>query len=614
MFPRPACLQGRQRRNRPAEELTAFPIRQLFILALVRICEPIAFMSIFPYVYRMVESFHVTDNESKIALYAGMITSSFTFAEFSAGMFWGRMSDRIGRKPVLVMGLVGTAISMVAFGFAPNLATAMVARALGGLLNGNIGVLQTTVAEIVTVKEHQPRAYSIMPFVWCLGSIIGPAMGGALAQPCDNWPQLFSRDTLFDRFPFLLPNLVCICVLVCGIVVGFLCLEETHPEKKHRRDPGRELGNWLVSQCWTTRVQLPQVSDVEQKETKYIAYEDSDDVPPEYTSAESSPCLRPVKVRVEKNVGDAAGIAACDGDVEGQKPAASKAFTRQVILTILAYGILAYHSVSFDQLMPVFLSTPKSDEAVVLPLKFTGGLGLPTKTIGFMLAVQGVYSMIAQLWLFPFVVKRFGTLRTFRFVLLAWPALYLAVPYLILLPAKLQMPAVYAALISKITFHVIAFPAIAILLANAAPTSKVLGSINGAAASTASLSRAFGPTITGLLHSKGLLSGYSVLAWWACGLVCLAGAIQSFWMEESAEPERFKRTESDIDEDALKQQHGSSDADLYAGRDSISEEEQRLLSLRSSLDHEFDINTLSLTPINDFSTPPETELHAASRT
>lgn len=260
------------------------------------------------------------------------------------------------------------------------------------------------------------------------------------------------------------------------------------------------------------------------------------------------------------------------------------------------------HSVSFDQLMPVFLSTPRSDDPIVLPLKFTGGLGLPTKTIGFMLAVQGVYSMIAQLWLFPFVVKHFGTLRTFRFVLLAWPPLYLLVPYLILLPVKLQMPAVYVALISKITFHVIAFPATAILLANAAPTSKVLGSINGAAASTASLSRAFGPTVTGLLHSKGLESGYSVLAWWACGLVCVVGAFESFWMEESADPERFKSQASEVSESELKREALS---DEIASQASDLEEEQRLLSLRSSLDHEFDISKLDLNSISDFHPPDE---------
>lgn len=296
-------------------------------------------MSIFPYVYHMVESFHVTDNDRKIALYAGLITSSFTFAEFSAGMFWGRMSDKIGRKPVLVMGLIGTAISMVVFGFAPNLATAMIARALGGLLNGNIGVLQTTVAEIVTVKEHQPRAYSIMPFVWCLGSIIGPAMGGALSQPCDNYPWLFSRGTLFEKFPFLLPNLVCVVVLVAGIVVGLLFLEETHPEKKHRRDRGLELGNWLMGRCRGFGVLTAEDdTDVKADAVDSDCFDDDEEVaPPAYRSSEASPRLGPVK-EVDNLVDDDDVEKQMGGQSGGGKP---KAFTRQVIFNIIAYGILA---------------------------------------------------------------------------------------------------------------------------------------------------------------------------------------------------------------------------------------------------------------------------------
>lgn len=243
--------------------------------------------------------------------------------------------------------------------------------------------------------------------------------------------------------------------------------------------------------------------------------------------------------------------------------------------------------------MPVFLSTPKSDANVALPFKFTGGLGLTTKTIGLMLAVQGVYSMIAQLWLFPFVVRHFGTLRTFRFVLLVWPPLYLLVPYLILLPEKLQMTAAYVALICKITFHVIAFPSTAILLANAAPSSKVLGSINGAAASTASLSRAFGPSVTGFLHSKGLDSGYSVISWWACGIVCTIGAIQSFWMEEP-EPRKDldeKNPEPNTSHSSRNAMRGSFTTDK---EDGTAEEVRRLLSsARTSVD-EFEIPSMGL--------------------
>ena len=93
-------------------------------------------MSIFPYVYYMVSSFDVTQDDRRIAVYAGMVTSAFALAEFSSGVFWGRLSDRVGRKPILLTGLAGTGLSMLAFGFAPCLEIALLARALGGLLNG----------------------------------------------------------------------------------------------------------------------------------------------------------------------------------------------------------------------------------------------------------------------------------------------------------------------------------------------------------------------------------------------------------------------------------------------------------------------------------------------
>ena len=93
-------------------------------------------MSIFPYIYYMIESFKITSDSNQIAIYAGMVTSSFALAEFSSSVIWGRISDRVGRKPVLLGGLAGTAISMIVFGFAKSLPVVLIGRALGGLLNG----------------------------------------------------------------------------------------------------------------------------------------------------------------------------------------------------------------------------------------------------------------------------------------------------------------------------------------------------------------------------------------------------------------------------------------------------------------------------------------------
>ena len=80
--------------------------------------------------------------------------------------------------------------------------------------------------------------------------------------------------------------------------------------------------------------------------------------------------------------------------------------------------------------------------------------------------------------------------------------------------------------------YFIAFPSTAILIANAAPSKSVLGSINGVAASVACLSRALGPIVTGFLHTVGLKMGYTGLAWWIGGLICAIGAVESFWMED----------------------------------------------------------------------------------
>lgn len=182
--------------------------------------------------------------------------------------------------------------------------------------------------------------------------------------------------------------------------------------------------------------------------------------------------------------------------------------------------------------MPIFLSEPVARPEARLPLYFVGGFGLSTQRIGFIMSIQGLYSMFAQVFLFPFAARRFGVLRTFRSVLLVWPFLYLIVPYLVLLPIPLQQPAIYCALLTKITLHVLAFPSTAILLTNAAPSLLVLGVINGVSASTASLARACGPTLTGILHSWGLHHGCSGLAWWASGLVCIIGAVESFYLKE----------------------------------------------------------------------------------
>ncbi|ODA76351.1 hypothetical protein RJ55_08197 [Drechmeria coniospora] len=530
-----------------------FPTKQMFILACCRICEPIAFMSIFPYIYYMIEDFRITDDSTKISVYAGMVTSAFTLAEFATGLMWGRLSDKVGRKPVLLMGLLGTAISVLMFGFAPSLPVALFARALGGLLNGNIGVLQTTVAELVTSREQQPRAYTIMPMVWCIGSIIGPMIGGALARPCISYPNLFPRGSIWDRYPYLLPNLFSAIMVFVGVAIGLLFLEETHIEKKLQRDRGRELGRKLTALLRKATGRCQRRIRIPEKQALLAGHDDHDDLTgrnaagacaragdkltemdeplPAYRSRENSPKLAPRKGPLTRPHDD-------QGHRIGSEPGGkAKVFTKPVILNIISYGILAFHTISFDQLFPVFLSTSPPEKAVAeLPFKFVNGFGLDTKTIGAIMSVQGLYSLLSNYLIVPPVTRRLGSLRLFRLLAFSYFALYLVTPYLVLLPDGLRMPAIYLLVIWKCTYATMAYPNNAILLANAAPSRQVLGTINGIAASTASLCRAVGPTLSGFLYAVGLESGYSGLAWWFSGFVTIVGAYLSSQITEGELP------------------------------------------------------------------------------
>lgn len=193
------------------------------------------------------------------------------------------------------------------------------------------------------------------------------------------------------------------------------------------------------------------------------------------------------------------------------------------------------HTMTFDQLFPVFLSTepPINGPTVELPFKFVNGFGLDTKTIGVIMSVQGIYSLFSNYMIVAPVTTRLGSLRLFRMLAFSYFALYLVTPYLVLLPQNLRMPAIYILVIWKCTYATMAYPNNAILLANSAPTKEVLGTINGIAASTASLCRALGPTVSGFLYAAGLHTGYSGLAWWFSGVVTLVGAYLSSQISEN---------------------------------------------------------------------------------
>ncbi|KAI7828538.1 major facilitator superfamily domain-containing protein [Gamsiella multidivaricata] len=209
---------------------TPLPRVPLFVLSIVIFSDPLTSTILFPFVYFMVWDFHLTDNEDEIGFFCGLIASSFFFAQFCTSIFWGYMSDRYGRRPILLFGLCGSTIACIFFGLSKSLAWAIISRSMCGLLNGNVGVAKSMLGEIAD-HTNQSQAFSIFGFAWGIGMIVGPVLGGYLANPAKTFPDIFGNWAFFIEYPYFLPCFVAAMGSVVGFIVGYFFLEETKGRK-----------------------------------------------------------------------------------------------------------------------------------------------------------------------------------------------------------------------------------------------------------------------------------------------------------------------------------------------------------------------------------------------
>ena len=115
------------------------------------------------------------------ALAVGLLSTSFSVAQFLFAPFWGRLSDRIGRRPVILIGLAGSAASYALFAMAESLAMLFVARTMSGIAGANIATAQAFIAD-VTPPEHRARGMGVLGAAFGLGFVFGPAAGGFLSR------------------------------------------------------------------------------------------------------------------------------------------------------------------------------------------------------------------------------------------------------------------------------------------------------------------------------------------------------------------------------------------------------------------------------------------------
>ncbi|KAJ0021587.1 hypothetical protein Pint_31614 [Pistacia integerrima] len=206
------------RMNRLKEQQRGVPYEKLSYIWLVSLCTALPISSLFPFLYFMIRDFNIAEREEDIGFYAGFVGSSFMVGRALTSVFWGVVADRYGRKPIILIGTFSVVVFNALFGLSTNFWMALSMRFLLGCFNSLLGTIRAYASEVCR-EEYQALALSVVSTSRGIGLIIGPAIGGFLAQPAQLYPSVFSESSIFGRFPYFLPCLT-ISVYAVGVLIA----------------------------------------------------------------------------------------------------------------------------------------------------------------------------------------------------------------------------------------------------------------------------------------------------------------------------------------------------------------------------------------------------------
>jgi len=540
----------------PLEAKGEKPVFFFFVVALLNVVDSFNLNIVWPLLPFMVDSYGVSRTEEDLGAWVGAAGAAVSVGQLLSSYAWGALSDRIGRRPVMLIGMCNSTFSVLVFGTARTYAQCLAGRFLSGLLNGNAGVVKTYVGE-TTEKSQQTMAFSIFAMAFGFASCVAPAIGGFLQRPAERWPGVFG-DTAFETFPFLLPMLCAAALTSFGGAMGFLYAPETasqwrrmqkrREERERKRGLGRRDVNRDGEEDGDVEALLRAAADAEGDggctgvgpeggEVELAARLDESGV------SQAVVAEAPFQSRTEKAPRDAAGAKTAtlkkkasklqaeaeeDDDetrllrgtttandafsfsfsVRGRdrSVAADDAALRHLrrhgwdahtVVAASSYAGLAFIAIGYDEILPVYAATRED----------LGGLSLSASQIGLVLVVGGVALILFQLFAFPLVLKRLGVTKALRRASLAFACVALLAPVASVRGVVEKPAAKWFALLASQTLKIVALAVLfttVIMAVNNSCLNRVKARVNGAATSCAALGRIVSPVVHGVVFSASL--------------------------------------------------------------------------------------------------------------
>jgi MFS family permease len=170
-----------------------------------------------------------TGSTTSIVLFGGALGALYSFLQFVAAPIWGGISDRIGRRPVLLISVAGLAFSYLLWIFSGSFTLLIIARLIGGIMGGNISTATAVIAD-VTDTQNRSRGMAFVGIAFAMGFILGPAMGGLLSMV--DLSEMYPSLKAWGINPFSLPAIVAFVLSSFNFFYLLKSFKETLPPEK----------------------------------------------------------------------------------------------------------------------------------------------------------------------------------------------------------------------------------------------------------------------------------------------------------------------------------------------------------------------------------------------
>ncbi|GBG24215.1 Transporter, major facilitator family [Hondaea fermentalgiana] len=380
--------------------------------------------NIFPYVGFMVVRFTGNTNE-EAGYHAGVLASAFMFSRVLTSVVWGFLADRVGRKPILLIGCSTMVAFQLMLGFAPSFEIAVLSRLCTGFFSGVVGTSKTVASELAAGDATaQSMAMNIVSGAGSLGVILGPAFSGILYDPATQYPNLaIAQIQLFRDFPYLLPNIVSAFFSLASFLGILFLLPETLPNAVPLTTflCGAKSTSSRYARVDTTEdaegeglVRDVELSRMERRESSQsLEANDQDDAVVEIASASANPR--------ENASAELAAAPESGGFYKFLRVTYELWQRKDIRKSCYMYGYYSFISIYSSELFPLWLMA-KSE---------VGGFGFIASTIGGTISASAILLLLFQAFIFRYISEAWKEpLSLLRWSLLLSGAFYLVSPIL----------------------------------------------------------------------------------------------------------------------------------------------------------------------------------------